>query len=332
MPLTFGQLDRRAAEPVQELIPGLIEKGVVTFLSAPGGTHKSRIGVHWGRCLHHGLPIYGREVQRAHFIYVSCEDDINEVTIRAQVLKRRLDLPEQDDSQYWNLVGEDAPLATVEESGSCKLQPFWKTLTDELRAIPGHKFIVLDGTYNMLRFAGQAEDQRDLCAGRHQAAAAPLHLHRLDGASRLWHPSQAGQERGDASGWSVAWHNAPRAAEPGRPSRGREDAFELKVEKRNHGAKGEADHPVLVRRHVAFLASRPPWRRTRTTSSGSSSMPCDRSSQGRHPVDLTAQPHSEAHSRNSPRTPGDGRSPTRRVKAHAAPRSIHRRPCVRLWQ
>jgi RecA-family ATPase len=55
----------------------------------------------------------------------------------------------------------------------------------------------------------------------------------------LWHPSQAGQERGDASGWSVAWHNRPR----GRLSLKRGDetgeAFDLKVEKHNHGPSGK---------------------------------------------------------------------------------------------
>ncbi|MDE3174521.1 MAG: hypothetical protein KGM15_00220, partial [Pseudomonadota bacterium] len=55
----------------------------------------------------------------------------------------------------------------------------------------------------------------------------------------LWHPSVAGQERGDASGWSVAWHNGPRARLSLTPAKDSEDTFELKVEKRNHGAKGK---------------------------------------------------------------------------------------------
>jgi hypothetical protein len=241
-PMIFGELDRRTAKPVQELIPGLIEKHTVTFLSAPGGTHKSRIAVHWGRSIHNGIPVYGREVEQATFVYVSCEDNIEEVTTRAHTLKRRLSLPDNDASVYWNLVGKDAPLAIVEESGACKLQPFWEILMSSLKAIAGHKFIVLDGTYNVLRFAGQAKiNETSVLAGIklltricEEADATVL---------TLWHPSQAGQERGDASGWSVAWHNAPRARLSLTALKDRDDAFELKVEKRNHGRKGP---PIIL--------------------------------------------------------------------------------------
>jgi hypothetical protein len=54
----------------------------------------------------------------------------------------------------------------------------------------------------------------------------------------LWHPSQAGQERGDASGWSVAWHNTPRARLSLSKDKDVADAFKLKVEKRNNGPEG----------------------------------------------------------------------------------------------
>src|SRR5262249_13343283 len=46
-------------------------------------------------------------------------------------------------------------------------------------------------------------------------------------------------ERGDASGWSVAWHNRPRARLSLSTVADREDTFRLKVEKRNHGPTGE---------------------------------------------------------------------------------------------
>jgi hypothetical protein len=54
----------------------------------------------------------------------------------------------------------------------------------------------------------------------------------------LSHPSYAGQERGDASGYSVAWHNAPRARLSITQDKDTAGAYTLKVEKRNDGAQG----------------------------------------------------------------------------------------------
>jgi hypothetical protein len=46
-------------------------------------------------------------------------------------------------------------------------------------------------------------------------------------------------ERGDASGWSVAWHNTPRARLSLSKDTKSTDSFDLKVEKRNNGKQGE---------------------------------------------------------------------------------------------
>jgi hypothetical protein len=54
----------------------------------------------------------------------------------------------------------------------------------------------------------------------------------------LWHPSQAGQDRGDNAGWSVAWHNAPRARlSLTHPEKDDLDLYELRCEKRNNGPR-----------------------------------------------------------------------------------------------
>jgi len=171
------------------------------------------------------------------FVYLSYEDHADEVARRAQAMTHRLNLP-SGNGRYFDLSQRDAPLAVVEESGECRLQPFYDELSAFLRSIPGHKFIVADGTYNVLRFAGAAKINET------SVMAAITCLQRLCDETdstmlALWHPSQAGQERGDASGWSVAWHNAPRARLSLTAVKDSEDAFELRVEKRNHGAKGK---------------------------------------------------------------------------------------------
>ena len=162
----------------------------------------------------------------------------------------RLKLPHDTAGHYYDLKGGamDAdkgplpanqlspPLALITETGiTC--QPLYFQLFDFLRSISGHKFIVADSCYNLLHFAGQTKINES-------AVKAALNLLDYLCAATdstmlyLWHPSQAGQERGDASGWSVAWHNTPRARLSLSKADKTQDAFELKVEKRNNGPSG----------------------------------------------------------------------------------------------
>ena len=257
-PVLFSNVLSREVPPVQELIAGLIEKGTVTFLSAPGGSHKSRLAVQWGLSIDAGVPIFGRAVERSHFVYVSYEDHADEVARRAQAIARRLSLDTHSDGQFWDLSGKDAPLAVVFESGECETRPFWDALRDHLKARTGHKFVVIDSTYNALRFAGAAKiNEGAVMAG---ISLLQRFCDETDCTMLvLWHPSQAGQERGDASGWSVAWHNAPRARLSITPVKDVEDAFELRVEKRNHGPKGKpltlhwSDGVLLPRTEIAMV-------------------------------------------------------------------------------
>jgi RecA-family ATPase len=172
-------------------------------------------------------------------MYVSYEDHIDEVTRRSQAIARELKLSHDGTAQYWDLSGTDSPLAIIHESGACELQPFWNRLLAYLRAIDGHKFVVFDSTYNVLRFGGQAKiNEASVMLG---IGVLQRLCNETDSTVlALWHPSQAGQERGDSSGWSVAWHNAPRARLSLTPVKNSDDAYDLKTEKRNHGPKGKA--------------------------------------------------------------------------------------------
>jgi hypothetical protein len=60
--------------PIEEIIPGLVEKGIATMLSGPGGTHRSRVALQWGHCIDSGIPIYGRAVMRSTFIYLDLRE------------------------------------------------------------------------------------------------------------------------------------------------------------------------------------------------------------------------------------------------------------------
>ncbi|HUZ32271.1 MAG TPA: bifunctional DNA primase/polymerase [Xanthobacteraceae bacterium] len=231
----FSDLLTRRVEPVEEIIPGLVEKGIATMLSGPGGTHKSRVALQWGHCIDAGIPIFGRPVMQSKTIYLDYENGVSEMTRRTQKMNARLKLPSAD-GQLFDLKRYGTPMATVSESEIEKL-PWYDWLENYLCKISGHKFIVADSTYNILRFTGQAKINETMVKEA---------INLLDNFCTstdstmlfLWHPSQAGQERGDASGWSVAWHNAPRARLSLTKDRETPDAFKLKVEKRNNGPEG----------------------------------------------------------------------------------------------
>ena len=249
-PIPFSTLMSRPLKPIQEIIPGLIEKGVATMLAGPGGTHKSRLALQWGLSIQAGIPVFGKPVERCTFVYLDYENGSDEITRRTHKMQYRLKLPPDTQGHYHDFTGKSAavspgplptselspPVALIEETGiTCC--PLYFQLFDFLRSIPGHKLVVADSTYNILRFAGQTKINES-------AVKAALNLLDYLCAATdstmiyLWHPSQAGQERGDASGWSVAWHNTPRARLSLSKDREAADAFKLKVEKRNNGPEG----------------------------------------------------------------------------------------------
>jgi AAA domain len=225
--------------PVEEIVPGLIEKHMMTLLAGAGGAYKSQIGIQWGLCIDSGKPIFSRAVVRAKFICVSYEDSRGEVARRMQAVARRLNLPEDITGQYLNMHARHMPLAVVKESGDSEPTPFYHHLRQELRSIDGHKFVVLDSSYDVLQFCGAAK----INEASVKAAIAQIDRLCVESDSTilmLWHPSQAGQERGDASGWSVAWHNRPRARLSMTQDKDHKSRVVLKVEKRNHGPAGES--------------------------------------------------------------------------------------------
>ena len=249
-PIKFSDLLAQPVRPVDEIIPGLIEKGIATMLSGPGGTHKSRLALQFGLCVQAGVPVFGNRVTRATFIYLDYENGRNEIARRTQAINGRLKLPALASGGYLDLktrvIADNGPvpayeasptLATVTDEG-ITLEPMYHELYGYLRSITGHKFVVLDSCYNVLRFIGQAKINETAVK-----AALDLLDHLCAATDStivyLWHPSQAGMTRGDATGWSVAWHNTPRARLSINRVENVKDAFDLKVEKRNNGPYGQ---------------------------------------------------------------------------------------------
>ena len=234
----FRQVRNREVPAVREIIPGLVEKGIPNWLAGPGGSNKSRLALQWGLCIDTASSVFGQAVEQCTLVYLSSEDHAYEVARRAQKIAHRLGLPEGD-GIYCDRQGQDSALVRYTDDGKHVIQPFHLRLTGSLKAISGHKFVVLDSCYDYVRFAGKTKI--DEGAVNHFVKVILQGICDECDATLLviWHPSQAGQDRDTADGWSVAWHNAPRARLSISAVKDSDDAFELKVVKRNHGAKGK---------------------------------------------------------------------------------------------
>jgi hypothetical protein len=259
--ISLPDLLSREVHPVPELIPGWLERGTVTFIAGQGGSNKSRMCLQIGLCLDAGVlpPGLGgadrAQIERgpiATLVYVSAEDDGDELARRAQAITKQLKLRRRKDSRavFLPLAGKDAALVVMREDGQHIVTPRYAELVALLHSIPGHKILVLDSAYDFARWTGKTKIDEDAVNWFVKTFLTGI-CGQCDATLLIpWHPSQAGSERADMSGWSVAWHNAPRARWALKESSAVADAFELSVTKRNHGRKAE---PVLFSFHEGAL-------------------------------------------------------------------------------
>ncbi|WP_311031233.1 AAA family ATPase [Mesorhizobium koreense] len=252
---SVAELLGRPVAPVEELVPGWIERGIPNFIAGPGGVNKSRLALQWGLCLNAGANVPGAPAgsltpQKAPLLYCSAEDDANEIARRTQAICGALKLQKPTQGQFVICRGVDTALVVMKESGGVEARPFYFELLERLNAIPGHKVVVLDSAYDFVRFAGHAKIDEDsvnffikvvlqsVCDRGNCTLVIP------------WHPSQAGSERKSMDGWSVAWQNAPRRRLALSAVKDVPDTYELSVVKRNHGAPVD---PLRLRYHEGAL-------------------------------------------------------------------------------
>jgi hypothetical protein len=258
--ITVAEILKREVAPVAELIPGWIERGIPNFLAGPGGVHKSRLALQWGLGVNAGVGVWGIPTGAATLVYVSAEDDADEIARRAQAIAAQHQLKDARLLRRKNTTaeqgiiisrkGKDSALVIMGENGHVEVRPFYHELVARLRAIPGHKFVVLDSAYDFVRFTGRAKIDEDAVNFFVKIVLQSI-CDKADCTVLIpWHPSQAGSERENMDGWSVAWHNAPRARLALKAVKDVSDTYELSVTKRNHGPKGRS---LTLRFHEGAL-------------------------------------------------------------------------------
>jgi hypothetical protein len=238
LPITLSEILKREAKPVEYIVPGLM-KNIVNALDGPGGSHKSRFAMQTGLVVAAGGVLLGAQTAKCTAVHLSSEDDLEELTRRAQMIARRLDLPPGGEMIFWDRTGEDSTIVEASEGGIVKPGPFYNRLHEKLRSIPGHKYLILDSLPDYVRYIGKAKLDEGAVNAVIKGPLTKLCQECDCTILTIRHPSQAGQERGDQSGWSVAHNNSIRSRlSLVRVERGR-DTFTLTREKTNHSAAGK---------------------------------------------------------------------------------------------
>jgi RecA-family ATPase len=192
----------------QWIVEDFIPAGTVTSLSGDGGTGKSLLALQLAVATAVGVPWLGRNVPMGRSLFLTAEDEIDEVHRRlwdicyAEGIKFNL----LEDLRIAPLAGIDALLASPDRTGTMRPTALMKELDGFLKEWPP-SLVVLDTQADL--FGGNEVDRvqvrsfvtmlRNLCLER----GCTIVL--------LSHPSVAGMNTGSGLSGSTAWNNSVRS-------------------------------------------------------------------------------------------------------------------------
>ncbi len=177
-----------------------------TLLTGPGSSGKSLKGQLLGTCVALGRPCLGIETRQSVSLYLTCEDDAEELQRRQEAICEALDISLAELSGKLHLVSLAGAigneLATFDSQNRMETTPAWDRLRETVLSISAG-FIVLDNIAHL--FAGNENV-------RNQVAAFCSLLNGLAAEADaavlfIGHPNKSGA---DYSG-STAWENQVRS-------------------------------------------------------------------------------------------------------------------------
>lgn len=206
--------------PAREwMLEGWLPRRRAGYLTGAGGAGKSLFGQQLATCIALGIPFLGLGTTQASAIYLTAEDDHDELQRRQRAICRQLNVSEADLSMKFfpiSLFGRasNEMVAYDRDAGMVTL-PAWQMLKNTAR-MTLTKLIVLDNVSHI--FAGSEIDGTVLLIG---------------------HPNK----QGDAYSGSTAWENAFRARlyfDAPKDAHSDPDARQLSLPKANYARKGAA--------------------------------------------------------------------------------------------
>lgn len=237
--------------PAREwMLDGWLPRRRAAYITGAGGAGKSLLGQQLATCIALGEPLFGIATQQAPAIYLTAEDDADELQRRQRAICRTLGTQEANlrgTLFHISLFGQTAnEMVTFDREDGMQTTPAWKKLVNAAR-MTGAKFIVLDNVSHL--FAGNEIDRSQVTAFANLLNSLALEI---DGTVLLiGHPNKSG----DAYSGSTAWENAFRArlyfdAPKDDHAHTDPDARRLSLPKANYARKGSA---IDVRWHEGAL-------------------------------------------------------------------------------
>ena len=196
--------------PAREwLVDGLIPSGTVTLLGGDGGTGKSLVALQLAVAVATGGAWLGLPVTSGRALYISAEDDHDELHRRLADIVRAdgAALGELDNLTIRSLAGEDALLAMLDRSGgvllaSALFHEVDKRIRDDAPAI-----VVLDTLADL--FPGNENDRAQ--ARQFIGLLRGLAIRHECAVVMLAHPSLSGLNSGSGTSGSTGWNNSVRS-------------------------------------------------------------------------------------------------------------------------
>lgn len=176
-----------------------------TMLTGPGGVGKSLLAQQLLTAIALGLPFLGMETVRARCLYITCEDDADELWRRQDAINAafRVEMAALEGNLFLvSLCGQDGTALADFTSGTLKATSRWQQLADFVRSNDIRVFVFDNATDAM---AGDLNDVHQVAEFVNLLTGLALEI---DGAAViLHHPNKAGAD------WlgSMAWHNKVRS-------------------------------------------------------------------------------------------------------------------------
>lgn len=244
LPVTRASSFANSPVPEREWhVAGLIPAKTVTLLSGDGATGKSLLALMLAAATATGRQWLGRDVGHGGCIYLSAEDDADEVHRRLADIERNFggSLAKLDKLAIIDLAGKDAVLGMLDSSRSDikATELFDKVKRYAARTRP--RLIILDTLADI--FGG--EENVRVQARRFVGLLKGLALESGAAIVILAHPSLSGMASGTGTSGSTGWNNSVRSRLYFERVKGQGDIEEdpdrrvLRTKKANYGRAGE---------------------------------------------------------------------------------------------
>lgn len=223
-------------------VQGMIPVGTVTLLGGDGGTGKSLLAEQLAAATALGTTWIGREVRQGPVLFLTAEDDLDEVHRRLDAILAETGTAFEDvvGLNLVSLAGEDAVLGAFDaRSNIVKPTALLEAIREHVR-VHSPALVVLDTLSDL--FAGD-ENQRTQ-ARQFVGLLRGLAVQHKLALVLLAHPSLSGMSSGSGLSGSTAWNNSVRSRlyfERVKGDDGSEpdpDARVLRLLKANYGQTG----------------------------------------------------------------------------------------------